>query len=65
VAQTLYSTDELRTQMERALQNGITPVELSELIAHVTLYSGFPMGVNSSRTAGETFQARGIPMPTP
>jgi alkylhydroperoxidase/carboxymuconolactone decarboxylase family protein YurZ len=65
VAQTLYSTDELRTQMERALQNGITPAELSELIAHVTLYSGFPMGVNSSRTAGETFQARGIPMPTP
>ena len=63
VAQTLYSTDELRSQMERALENGITPQEISELIAQVTLYSGFPMGVNSSRTAGALFQERGLPMP--
>mgnify|MGYP001319163926 CR=1 FL=1 len=65
VAQTLYSTDELRSQMQRALENGITPNELSELIAHVTLYSGFPMGVNSSRTAAEVLRARGIPLPRP
>jgi 4-carboxymuconolactone decarboxylase len=65
VVQTLYSTDELRAQMERALENGVTPEELSELIAHVTLYSGFPMGVNASRTAGETFRDRGMPMPQP
>jgi 4-carboxymuconolactone decarboxylase len=63
VMQTLYSTDELRNQMEHALENGITPQEISELIAHVTLYSGFPMGVNGSRTAGALFQARGLPMP--
>jgi len=65
VMQTLYSTDELRAQMERALDSGITPQELSELIAHVTLYAGFPMGVNSSRTAGTLFQERGAPMPRP
>jgi len=63
VMQTLYSTDELRAQMERALESGITPQEVSELIAHVTLYSGFPMGVNGSRTAGEVFRASGAPMP--
>jgi len=63
VMQTLYSTDELRAQMERALDSGITAQELSELIAHVTLYAGFPMGVNSSRTAGQLFNARGIPLP--
>jgi alkylhydroperoxidase/carboxymuconolactone decarboxylase family protein YurZ len=63
VMQTLYSTDELRAQMERALASGITPHEISELIAHVTLYAGFPMGVNSSRTAGQVFQERGAPMP--
>jgi 4-carboxymuconolactone decarboxylase len=63
VMQTLYSTDELRVQMERALDSGITAQELSELIAHVTLYAGFPMGVNSSRTAGQVFNARGIPLP--
>ncbi len=63
VMQTLYSTDELRNQMEHALDGGITPQEISELIAHVTLYSGFPMGVNGSRTAGALFQERGLPMP--
>ncbi len=63
VMQTLYSTDELRRQMEHALEEGITPQEISELIAHVTLYSGFPMGVNGSRTAGALFQERGLPMP--
>jgi 4-carboxymuconolactone decarboxylase len=65
VMQTLYSTDELRAQMERALDNGITSDEISELIAHVTLYAGFPMGVNSSRTAGAVFQERGAPAPRP
>ena len=63
VMQTLYSTDELRAQMVHALEDGITPQEISELIAHVTLYSGFPMGVNGSRTAGALFQERGLPMP--
>ena len=65
VLQTLYATDELRSQMERALDNDVTPEEIAELVAQVTLYSGFPMGVNSSRTAGEVFQARGLPMPQP
>ena len=63
VAQTLYATEELRAQMERALENGVTPEELAELVAQVTLYSGFPMGVNASRTAGEVLRARGVEMP--
>jgi 4-carboxymuconolactone decarboxylase len=63
VAQTLYATDELRAQMERALETGVTPEALAEVVAQVTLYSGFPMGVNASRTAGEVFRARGVPMP--
>jgi 4-carboxymuconolactone decarboxylase len=63
VMQTLYSTDELRNQMNRALEMGVTPQEISELIAHVTLYAGFPMGVNGSRTAGAVFTERGLPMP--
>ena len=63
VMQTLYSTEELRNQMNRALDMGVTPQEISELIAHVTLYAGFPMGVNSSRTAGAVFTERGLPMP--
>jgi len=65
VAQVMYATDELRAQVERALANGVTAEELDELIAQVTLYSGFPMGVNSSRTTAEVLRARGVPLPRP
>ncbi len=65
VVQTLYATDELRDQMDQALANGVTPEELSELIAQVTLYAGFPRGVNGSRTAAEVFEENGVPMPRP
>ena len=42
VNQALYATNELRLHMGRALDNGITQTELSEIIAHVLWYSGFP-----------------------
>jgi len=63
VAQTLYASDQVRSHMNRALDNGVTPEEISEMVAHVTFYSGFPRGLNSSRIAAEVFQSRGIPLP--
>jgi len=65
VVQTLYATEELRAQMNRAIENGVTPEQLSELIAHLTLYAGFPRGVNGSRTAAEVLKERGLPLPRP
>ena len=61
VNQALYATNELRLHMGRALDNGITQTELSEIIAHVLWYSGFPTGVNAARVAAEVFAARGLP----
>ena len=58
-----YQTDELRVHINRGLDNGVTPEELSELMAHVTLYAGFPSGVNGSRLLAEIFRERGIPLP--
>jgi alkylhydroperoxidase/carboxymuconolactone decarboxylase family protein YurZ len=63
MTQAAYQTDQLRVHMRRGLDNGITPEELSELMAQVTLYSGFPSGVNGSRTLAEVLQERGIPLP--
>lgn len=63
--QALYETDELREQITRALANGITPDELGEAIAQVTLYSGFPRGVNASRTAAEVLSEAGVELPLP
>ncbi len=63
MTQAAYQTDQLRVHVGRGLDNGITPEELSEMMAQVTLYSGFPSGVNGSRVLAEVLQARGIPLP--
>ncbi|HSH75440.1 MAG TPA: carboxymuconolactone decarboxylase family protein, partial [Longimicrobiales bacterium] len=63
MTQAAFQTDQLRVHMRRGLDNGITPEELSELMAQVTLYSGFPTGVNGSRVLAEVLQERGIPLP--
>ena len=61
VNQALYATNELRLHMGRALDNGITQTELSEIIAHVLWYSGFPTAVNAARVAAEVFAERNLP----
>ncbi len=58
-----YQSDQLRVHLQRGLDNGVTPQEISELIAHVTLYSGFPTGVNASRMFADILRERGIPLP--
>jgi 4-carboxymuconolactone decarboxylase len=49
----MYRTDELRTHIRRAIDNGVTREELAEVITYVTFYSGWPTGVNASRIATE------------
>jgi len=65
VNQALYATNELRLHMGRALDNGVTQTEISEVIAHVLWYSGFPTGVNAARVAAEVFEERGLPTTPP
>src|SRR5688500_16610333 len=38
----LYRTNELPSHLNRALDNGITKVELVELITHLAFYAGWP-----------------------
>lgn len=65
VNQALYATNELRLHMGRALDNGVTQTEISEIIAHVLWYAGFPTGVNAARVAAEVFEERGLPVTPP
>lgn len=65
VNQALYATYELRLHIGRALDNGVTQTEISEIIAHVLWYSGFPTGVNAARVAAEVFEERGLPATPP
>ena len=56
----LYRTDQLRGHIGRALDNGVTKAEISEVILHTTMYAAWPVGANAVRTAKEVFEERGI-----
>ena len=56
----LYRTDQLRGHIGRALDNGVTKAEISEVILHTTMYAGWPVGANAVRIAKEVFEERGI-----
>jgi 4-carboxymuconolactone decarboxylase len=43
----LYRTDQLQTHLKRALENGVTPEEISEAITHLAFYAGWPCAVNA------------------
>ena len=47
----LYRTDQLRGHIGRALDNGVTKAEISEVILHTTMYAVCPVGANSVRIA--------------
>jgi 4-carboxymuconolactone decarboxylase len=65
VTQARYQTDALREYLNRALDAQVTPVEVSELVTHVTMYAGWPTGSNASRVVTDVFQARGIAFAPP
>ena len=51
----LYRTDQLRSHLRRAQQNGVTKEELVEVIQHMAFYSGWPCAANAFRVADEVF----------
>ncbi len=58
-----YQSEQLRTHLHRGLDNGLSVQEIAELIAHATLYAGFPRGINASRLYAEVLRERGLEMP--
>ena len=44
----LYRTEQLRSHINRALDNGVTKEEIVQIITHVTFYAGWPTGVNGA-----------------
>ena len=47
-------------QLNLALDNGVQPHELSEIITHLAFYSGWPNAMAAVTVAGEVFARRGI-----
>jgi len=54
----LQRPDQLRGHLDRALVNGVTKDELSELITHLAFYSGWPTAVTAAMIAKEVFEKR-------
>ena len=44
----------------RALENGVTPVEIAAVITHLAFYSGWPRAVSAIGVAKDVFDTRGI-----
>jgi 4-carboxymuconolactone decarboxylase len=65
VTQALYRTEELREYLGRALDDGVTREEISELMTHVAMYAGWPSASNASRVATDVYQRRGLTFPPP
>jgi len=52
----LYRPEQLRGHLERALSNGVTKDEISELITHLAFYSGWPTAVSAAGLAKNVFE---------
>jgi len=53
--------DELRPQIERALDSGVKPTEISEIVTHLAFYAGWGNASAAARAAAPVFAARNIP----
>jgi 4-carboxymuconolactone decarboxylase len=56
----LYRTNELPFHLKRALDNGISRDELSEVITHLAFYSGWPTAATAVTIARQVFQEAGV-----
>lgn len=54
----LRASEEMRFHFRIALQNGVTPEELEEVVYHSTAYAGYPAAVNAMTVGREV-----VPMP--
>lgn len=50
---------ELKGHVRGALNNGVTPDELREIMLHATVYCGYPSAIEAFRTVAEVVEPRG------
>lgn len=50
-------TEQLKGHSQRALDNGVTKEELSELVTHLAFYGGWPVAMSAALVIKDTFEA--------
>ena len=53
-------SQELKMHVAGALSNGVSPVEIREVLLHSMVYCGVPLGVDAFRNAAEALTQMGI-----
>lgn len=53
-------SQELKVHVLGALSNGVTPLEVREVLMHAMVYCGVPLGVDAVRNAAEILAQQGI-----
>jgi 4-carboxymuconolactone decarboxylase len=51
---------QMKNHMNRALDNGVKPRELTEIITHLAFYAGWPRAMSAVAVAKEVFAQRGV-----
>lgn len=59
----LNRAQELQAHLKGALNNGVTPSEIQEVLLQVAVYCGVPAAVEGFRVAQAVFDERGIDVP--
>ncbi|MGE5512259.1 MAG: carboxymuconolactone decarboxylase family protein [Bacteroidota bacterium] len=54
----LNRTEQLKGHLERALNNGVTKEEISELITHLAFYAGWPCAMSGALVAKDVFEQK-------
>ena len=49
-------TEQLKGHLQRALDNGVTKNEISEMITHLAFYGGWPVAMSSALVAKDIFE---------
>jgi 4-carboxymuconolactone decarboxylase len=56
----MRQTDQLRSHLEKGLDNGLTADEISEVITHLAIYAGFPASLSAALVAEPLLRERGF-----
>ena len=51
-----YRPEQLKGHLERALNNGVTPEEIGELITHLAFYGGWPVAMSGAMVAKDVLE---------
>ena len=54
----LHRPDQLKGHLWRALDNGVTQEELSELFTHLAFYAGWPAAMTAALVAKDVFEKK-------